>query len=110
MPYDDFKNFETYLMAMWINECPASRAYWRVVVAEEQRLAGNRRDDYPRDLSSQAIAELEIEHRLRSAVNAFSYGDIGGRLIDAACRRIDWYEMTSYVMKVARSDSEDPGR
>lgn len=105
MPYDNFKNFETYLAAMWISECPASRAYWQVVVTEEERLARDRRDDYPSDLSSQAIAELEIERRLRSAVTAFPYGDIGGRLVDAACRRIDWQEVVTQAMKVAKRES-----
>lgn len=110
MPYDEFKNFETYLVAMWISECAASRAYWNVVVTEEERLARSRRDDYPSDLSCQAIAEHEIEQRLKSAVTAFPYGDVGGRLIDAACRRVDWQEMASYVMKVANRDSKEPGR
>ena len=107
MPYDNFKNFETYLVAMWISECPASHAYWQVVVQEEERLARDRRHDYPSGLSSEAIAEIAIEQRLRSAVTAFPYGDIGGRLIDAACRRIDWHEMVTHVMDVAKRDLED---
>lgn len=110
MVYDEFKNFETYLVAMWISECPASRAYWQMVVTEEERRSRDRRDDYPSDLSHEAIAELQIEQRLRSAVTAFPYGDIGGRLIDAACRRIDWQEMVTHAMKVAKGDSEDRRR
>ena len=86
--YNGWKNYETWNVALWIDNEQGSQEYWREQ-AEEILKASHDKDEAKTDLA--AVLKDEVEENNPIETGHGMYSDI----LSAALSDVDWYEIAS---------------
>ena len=95
MPYQGWKNYETWAVALWLSNEQGSYEYWR----DEARITARHSDDREEATSSLAQSlKNSIEESAPEVEGLFA------DLLNAAIGEVDWYEVAAHWIEDEAAD------
>jgi hypothetical protein len=99
--YQGWANYETWVVALWLDNDQGSYEYWREVLDELRSEEGGFRSEYdPESVSDEDLVKRELADRLK-ADHEEAMPEVDGvyaDLLNAALSEVDWREIAENVM------------
>jgi hypothetical protein len=100
MTYQGYRSYETWAVALWMDNDQASYQHYRELAKEIREVKGRNPDDYlsKRETDAMALADAlrgEFEEASPVADQASVYAD----LMNAALLEVDWFELANQLLE-----------
>lgn len=98
--YQGWKNYETWAVALWLDNDQGSYEYWREVI-QELREAGSARGEYtPESVTDEDLLRRELADRLKESHEEMmpQVEGVFGDLLNGALSEVDWGEIATNLL------------
>ena len=104
--HNGYTNYETWAVALWIDNDEGSHNYWREQAEECYRDASPTRYSTRRDVAESSLADrLQSDHE----DNMPEVSGIFSDLLNAALSEVDWHDVASHILDDDMVDEIDAG-
>lgn len=102
--YNGWTNYETWVVALWLDNEEGSYNYWREVLAEirEESQDGGLRSEYsPSSVTDDDLVRYELADRLKDQHEEFmpEVEGVYSDLLNAALSEVNWGEIAGNMME-----------
>jgi hypothetical protein len=98
--YNGWFNYETWVVALWLDNEEGSQGYWQERAEETMRDCGNDTDEAINNLAD----ELKEQHE---EVNPVPDGTVFSDLMSAALSEVNWYEIAKHYVEEVEVETEE---
>ena len=108
--YNGWLNYETWLVALWLDNDKGSQGYWREATQEAWDMAEDSGPMKEWNLSRHHTARHMLAERLKDELeegNPVQTADLYGDLMNAALAGVDWLEIADHYLVDRVGDSQE---
>ena len=91
--YNGWTNYETWLVALWIDNDEGSQDYWREQAADYVRRQEGR------EVSARTAVAQELENYYRDAAQEFKLPGMFADMLNASLDSVDWEEIADHLLE-----------
>lgn len=108
--YNGWTNYETWAVALWLDNEAGSQAYWREATREAWQEAASSKQVREWSFNRSDAARILLADRLKSEVeegNPIEEASLYADLIGAALSSVNWHEIARHYVEESECEDDD---